>query len=206
VAADAMTLAAALDVVVVRGTAMQRAGEERPGTMSALLGVGTAGAERMCDEVRGDDVLIVANQNSPVQVVASGSIPAIERLEALAKDRKVRAVRLNVAGAFHSALMEPARAAIDERLGVLAEPAFPIAENVSGSLTSDASELRALLARHVVSAVRWESCVRALAEAGATTFIEAGPGDVLTKLARRIAPDATAVAAGSPGAARDALT
>ena len=112
VAADVIGLSEALDVVVIRGRAMQRAGEERPGTMSALLGVDTAQASALCDEARGDDVLVVANENSPVQVVISGSIPAIERAEALAKERKIRAVRLSVAGAFHSALMEPAVAPI----------------------------------------------------------------------------------------------
>lgn len=202
VAADVVGLAEALDVVVIRGRAMQRAGEERPGTMTALLGVDAVQAAALCDEARDDDVLVVANENSPVQVVISGSIPAIERAETLAKERKMRAVRLNVAGAFHSALMEPAIAPIVERLASIdfATPRFPIAENVAGALVDDPDELRALLGRHVVSPVRWESCMRALSDAGATTFVEAGPGDVLTKLAKRVVPEATAVAVGSPAA------
>ena len=109
VAAGAVSLGDALDLVVVRGAAMQRAGEERPGAMTALLGVGADDAAALCDEARGDDVLVVANENSPMQVVISGSVPAIERAEAIAKERRVRAVRLPVAGAFHSPLMEPAR-------------------------------------------------------------------------------------------------
>lgn len=202
VAADVVGLAEALDIVVIRGRAMQRAGEERPGTMTALLGVDAVQAAALCDEARDDDVLVVANENSPVQVVISGSIPAIERAETLAKERKMRAVRLNVAGAFHSALMEPAIAPIVERLASIdfATPRFPIAENVAGALVDDPDELRALLGRHVVSPVRWESCMRALSDAGATTFVEAGPGDVLTKLAKRVVPEATAVAVGSPAA------
>jgi [acyl-carrier-protein] S-malonyltransferase len=207
VAAEALALRDALEVVVVRGVAMQRAGEERPGTMAALLGVGTAEAERLCDEVRDDDVLVVANQNSPAQVVASGSIAAIERLEALAKARRVRAVRLQVAGAFHSELMRPA---VEPVLGVLdrielRDPEIPVAENVSGELVRDAATLRELLGRQVVSPVRWEAGIRALAEAGATTFMEAGPGDVLTKLMKRIDPGPAALAVGTPEAARDAL-
>ena len=172
--------------------------------MTALLGVGVEEASGMCDEVRRDDVLLVANQNSPVQVVASGSIPAVERLELLAKARKVRAVRLNVAGAFHSPLMEPAVAELNARLAELElrEPTFPIAENVAGRLVSDSAELIELVRRHIVSPVRWESCVRALASAGAGTFLETGPGDVLTKLARRIVPEADARAIGAPEAAR----
>jgi [acyl-carrier-protein] S-malonyltransferase len=205
VAADVIGLSDALDVVVIRGRAMQRAGEERRGTMAALLGVDAATASALCDEVREDDVLVVANENSPVQVVISGSITAIERAETVAKERKIRAVRLNVAGAFHSVLMEPAMAPIVERLASIGfhAPRFPIAENVTGSLVEDPEDLRALVGRHVVSPVRWESCVRSLSDAGAELFVEAGPGDVLTRLAKRVVPQATAVAVGSPEAASE---
>jgi [acyl-carrier-protein] S-malonyltransferase len=208
VAAGVMALGDALDLVVVRGAAMQRAGDERPGTMTALLGVGAADAAALCDEVRHDDVLVVANENSTAQVVISGSVPAIERAEALARERKVRAIRLNVAGAFHSPLMEPARGAIEERIDAIAfsAPRLPVAENVVGTLVSDPVELRSLLKRQVVSPVRWESSVRALAEAGTASFLEAGPGDVLTKLMKRIVPDAAARAIGSPEDARAAAS
>jgi [acyl-carrier-protein] S-malonyltransferase len=204
VAADVIGLADALDVVVVRGWAMQRAGEERPGTMCALLGVDAAQAAALCDDARGDDVLVVANENSPAQVVISGSVSAIERAEARAAERKIRAVRLKVAGAFHSPLMEPAVEPIVERLSTIdfGSPRFPIAENVAGALIDDPVELRELVGRHVTSPVRWESCVQALARAGANVFVEAGPGDVLTKLAKRAVPGATSVAVGSPADAR----
>jgi [acyl-carrier-protein] S-malonyltransferase len=140
--------------------------------------------------------------------VISGSVPAIERAETAAKERRIRAIRLQVAGAFHSPLMEPARAAIDERIDTIlfSPPRLPVAENVSGTLVSDPEELRSVLKRHVVSPVRWESCVRALADAGATSFLEAGPGDVLTKLMKRIVPDAAARAVGSPEDARAAAS
>ena len=208
VAAGVVPLGHALDLVVVRGAAMQRAGEERPGAMSALLGMGAEDAAALCEEARRDDVLVVANENSPAQAVISGSVPAIERAEALAKKRKVRAIRLRVAGAFHSPLMEPARAAIDERIDAIdfSAPRFPVAENVVGALVSDPVELRSLMKRHVVSPVRWESSVRALADAGATSFLEAGPGDVLTKLMKRIVPDAAARAIGSPEDGRAAAS
>lgn len=203
VAAGVLDLAAALRIVVVRGRAMEEAGRQRPGTMSALLGAGTEEATALCDEARGEDVLLVANENSPQQVVISGSIPAIERAEALASTRRIRAVRLNVAGAFHSPLMEPAveplAAAIDAE--VFRPPRFPIAANVTGELALDAEVLRELLKRHVVSPVRWEGCARALLRAGAEAFVEAGPGDVLTKLAKRATPGARAAAVGTPEAA-----
>jgi [acyl-carrier-protein] S-malonyltransferase len=175
--------------------------------MTALLGVGAADAEQLCAEVRDDDELVVANQNSPVQVVASGSIAAIERLEALAKDREVRAVRLPVAGAFHSELMRPAVEPVLDALArmELRDPVFPIAENVSGELVVDAAALRELLGRQVVSPVRWDTGIAALTGAGATTFLEAGPGDVLTKLMKRIDATRRAVPVGTPDAAREAL-
>ena len=130
-----------------------------------------------------------------------------DRAEALAKERRIRAVRLTVAGAFHSPLMEPAVEPIVERLSAIAlrAPALPVAENVSGALEDDPDRLRELLGRHVVSPVRWAAGVRALAAAGATTFLEAGAGEVLTKLAKRVVPQAAAVAVGSPQVVRDIL-
>jgi [acyl-carrier-protein] S-malonyltransferase len=208
VAAGVLTLEGALRLVVVRGEAMQRAGEARPGAMTALLGTGAEDAEALCDEARGHDVLIVANRNSPVQSVISGAVAAIERAEALAAERRIRTVLLSVAGAFHSLLMEPAvRPILDELAGLeLAVPAFPIAENVSGALVSDVQELRRLLGRHVVSPVRWQEDAQALAAAGATTFLECGPGEVLTKMAKRVVPGAVATAVGTPEAAAAAVS
>jgi [acyl-carrier-protein] S-malonyltransferase len=205
VAAGVLSLADALAIVVVRGRAMQAAAQERPGTMTALLGVGPRDANELCERARGEDVLLVANENSPRQVVISGSIPAIERAEALAAELRVRAVRLKVAGAFHSPLMEPAVAPLAEAIdaAAFAPPLFPVAANVTGELEEDPDELRALLKRHVISPVRWERCAQALAAAGADTFVEAGPGDVLTKLAKRVVPGSRAVAVASPEAAAE---
>jgi [acyl-carrier-protein] S-malonyltransferase len=200
VAAGVLELADALRIVVVRGRAMQAAGEERPGTMSALLGVGAEEARALCDEARGEDVLLVANENSPQQVVISGTVAAVERAEALASGRRIRAVRLKVAGAFHSPLMEAAVAPISAAIDAarFRPPRFPVAVNVTGELVSDPEELRSLLRRHVVSPVRWERCARSLRDAGAELYVEAGPGDVLTRLAKRAVPGARAVTVGSP--------
>ena len=120
---------------------------------------------------------------------------------------KIRAVRLSVAGAFHSSLMEAAVAPINEALDrfVFAPPRFPIAENVTGTLVDDPTELRRLVGLHVLSTVRWDACAQALAAAGASTFIECGAGDVLTKLAKRVVPGLRAVAVGSPAAIADAV-
>ncbi|MBI3647960.1 MAG: ACP S-malonyltransferase [Actinobacteria bacterium] len=208
VAAGVCSLADTLGVMTVRGRAMQAAGEARPGAMAALLGVGAEAAEEICDEAREEGVLLVANENSPRQVVISGSIDAVERAEARCASLKIRTVRLNVAGAFHSPLMAPATAPLSEAIDAIAfrAPLMPIASNVTGSLVDDPEELRELSKRQVVSPVRWERCVRALAEAGVDTFVEAGPGDVLTKLAKRAAPGTRAVAVGSPEAAASLLS
>ena len=205
VAAGACDLPSMLEVVVVRGRAMQRAGEDRPGAMSALIGIDATQASELCDEARGDDVLTVANENGPAQAVISGSPAAVERAETIAAGRRVRAVRLKVAGAFHSPLMAPAVPPIVEALArtEFRELRFPIAENVTGALVDDPEDLRDLLGRQVVTPVRWGSCARALADAGATMFVEAGPGDVLTRLAKRVVPGVEAVAVGSPDAASE---
>lgn len=207
VAAGVLSLADAARIVAVRGDAMQAAADAHPGAMTALLGVDTTDAAALCDASRGDDVLLVANENSPQQVVVSGSIDAIVRLEAACAERKIRAVRLAVAGGFHSPLMEPViaplRAAITA--AAFAAPRFPVASNVTGALVEDPDEIRDLLVRHVVSPVRWVACVAAVVAAGADRLVEAGPGDVLTKLAKRVAPGVPAVAVGDPAAARAAV-
>jgi [acyl-carrier-protein] S-malonyltransferase len=203
VAADAIVLADALELVRVRGAAMQRAGEQRPGAMAALLGVGPSEAETLCDEARAGDELVVANRNSPAQSVVSGSVAAIERLEVAARQRKVRTMRLHVAGAFHSELMRPAVQAVLDVLDRIAfsDPVVPVAENVTGELVNDAGRLRELVGRQVVSPVRWEDGVRNLIDAGADRFVEAGPGDVLTKLMKRIDPSVAALSVGDAAAA-----
>jgi len=208
VAAAAMTLEDALTVVRVRGRAMQAAAQASAGTMAAIIGASAHDGAAICDAVRNGDELVVANENSPRQVVLSGSVPAVERAEAEARSRGFRAVRLSVAGAFHSALMKPAAQAIREALDQvpLRDPRFPVVANVTGGLVVQAHVERALLDRHVISPVRWERSIRTLAETGFATFVEAGPGDVLAKLVRRIHDGARGVSIGSPAAALDLAT
>jgi [acyl-carrier-protein] S-malonyltransferase len=200
VAAGILDLTAAIDAVVVRGHAMQDAARSHPGTMTALIGAATDDAERICMEARGDGVLAIANENAANQVVLSGSPDAVERAEAAARKRGLRAIRLHVAGAFHSELMAPAADEILARLASIRfQPArFPVVANVTGELVSDGETFRELLGRHVVSPVRWERSMRSLAEAGFETFAEAGPGQVLTRIVRRDLPGVRSVALGSP--------
>jgi len=200
VAAGVVDLPSALAVVVARGRAMQMASERRPGTMTALIGIGPDDAAEICEIAGRGDVLAVANENAANQVVLSGTVAAIERSEEIAKSRGARAIRLNVAGAFHSPLMQPAVEPIREALAATAfrAPTFPIVANVSGESVDEPAAMRDLLARHVVSPVRWERSMRTLAEAGFDAFVEAGPGQVLTKLVKRQLPGVRAAAIGSP--------
>jgi [acyl-carrier-protein] S-malonyltransferase len=205
VAAGVLDLVPALEAVVTRGRAMQMAAEERPGTMTALIGVGPDEAAEICEAAGRGDVLAVANENASNQVVLSGSVPAIERAEEAAKSRGVKAIRLKVAGAFHSPLMQPAVEPIRAALAGLEfrEPRFPIVANVSGRFVGDPAALRDGLSRHVVSPVRWERSMQALGGGGFDAFVEAGPGQVLSKLVKRALPGVRVTAIGSPQEAED---
>ncbi len=205
VVAGVLDLASALEMVVTRGRAMQMAAEQRPGAMAALIGVGPTEATEICEAAGRGDVLAVANENAANQVVLSGSVAAIERAEEAARSQGVRAIRLKVAGAFHSPLMQPAVEPIRAALAGLEfrSPRFPIVANISGRFVGDPAALRDGLSRHVVSSVRWERSMHVLDEAGFDVFVEAGPGQVLSKLVKRELPGARVTAVGSPKEAED---
>lgn len=200
VAAGAVDFAPALQTVIVRGQAMQDASNATPSTMTAILGMTKEDAAELCEVAGRGDVLQVANENAPSQVVLSGSVPAIERAEELARSRNAKAIRLKVAGAFHSPLMKPALTRVRQAIAELVfhEPVFPVIPNVSGRPTSEPSALRDLLSRQMTAPVRWESTMDALDESGITRYAEAGPGDVLAKLAKRCVKGASASPIGSP--------
>jgi len=200
VAAGVLDLSSALSAVVTRGRAMQMASGQRRGTMTALIGIGADEAADICETARRGDALVVANENASNQVVLSGSMEAIERAEEQATNRGAKAIRLKVAGAFHSPLMQPAVEPIREALARLEfrEPRFPIVANVTGRFVGEPAELRDALSRHIVSPVRWERSMRTLVGDGFNTFAEAGPGQVLTKLLKRGFPSVRAVPIGSP--------
>lgn len=205
-AAGALDLRSAFEVVVERGRAMQEASRAEAGAMTALIGLSPEDAAEVCSVAGRGDILEVANENAPKQIVLSGSAAAIERAEGAARSKGAKAIRLRVGGAFHSPLMRPALDRVREAISRLEfrEPNTAVVPNASGRPTTEPSALRDLLSRHLVSPVRWERSMRALGEAGVGTFVEAGPGDVLSKLVRRIVPGATVLAAGSPEAAEAA--
>jgi [acyl-carrier-protein] S-malonyltransferase len=204
VAAGVTELRPTLEAVVERGRAMHDASEATPGAMTALVGISPQDAAEIVTVAGRGDVLTVANENSPKQTVVSGTVAAVERAEQLAQSRRARVVRLNVAGAFHSPLMQPAMSRVREAIARLEfhPPRFPVVPNASGRPTGQPSAMRDLLSRHLVSPVKWERSVRAMAEAGIDLFVEAGPGDVLGKLTKRCVPGARTVSVGTPTEAR----
>ncbi len=196
VAAGALEPADAMRLVIARGRAMAAM---RQGAMAALLGADLATAEQLCAavEAAGLGPVVVANLNAPGQVVLSGSVEGIDAAVAMGRDRGVRkAMRLRVSGAFHSPLMADAAAAVAALLDAvpLHDARVPVACNVDGALVRDAGGLRDRLRRQLASPVRWTDCVLALAGLEPDLLVELGPGGVLTGLARRIDPEARALA------------
>jgi len=200
VASGAVALEPGLAALAARATAMEKASFENPGAMTAIVGLSLREAMEVCEVAGRGDVLAVANENSPKQTVLSGSLTAVERAEELARSRGGKAIRLPVAGAFHSPLMSSAVQPVREALSRIhfERPAFPIIPNASGKPTTQPLVLRDLLSRHLISPARWDASMQAMAAAGVDFVIEAGPGDVLGKLARRSIPGATVRSAGTP--------
>ena len=201
VAAGALSFADAVRTVRRRGELMFRAGQERPGTMAAVLGMDDAALEAVCNEASalGGEV-VPANYNSPGQLVISGDIPSVQNAMELAKKNGAkRAVQLNVSGAFHSPLMQPAEAGLRVQLDEveLRSPKFPIISNVTAQPVSDVIDARRLLVEQLMSPVRWTACIRTMVDNGVTQFIELGPGNVLSGLMKRIEKSAATKAVGT---------
>jgi len=189
-AAGSMDFASALRTVRRRGELMFRSGESRPGTMAAILGLDDDVVEAVCRDASGaDGVCVAANYNSPGQLVISGDVAAVDRAIELAKTAGARrALRLNVSGAFHSPLMEVAAPGLAEQLDSVdfVAPTWPVVSNVNAAPVVDPAEARQLLLRQLTSAVRWTDCMATIVGAGVTSFLELGPGAVLTGLLKRI--------------------
>jgi [acyl-carrier-protein] S-malonyltransferase len=199
VAAGAMRFEEAAALVVARGEAMARAGEDAPGTMAALIGISDDDAEAACHRAEGE--VWVANYNAPGQVVIAGTSDAVAAASELARELGARKVlALPVSGAFHTPLMAAARPALRKALGnvVLSTPEVPVVANIDARVHSDPAEWPRLLSAQLCGPVRWRQTVGTLSGLGATVFVEVGPGGVLTGLVRRAAPEAQALAVTKP--------
>jgi len=187
---------AALRLVRKRGELMAAAGD---GAMAAILGLELAAVEAACEQAREVGTVAVANHNCPGQIVITGQSEAVASAVELAKAAGAQhAVPLRVSGAFHSRLMESAGRELRTVLEGVAfeDAAVPLVSNVDAQARTDAAGIREALARQISSPVMWEQSVRAIAAQGITTFIEVGPGAVLSGLIRRTVPEAETYRAG----------
>jgi [acyl-carrier-protein] S-malonyltransferase len=185
-----------------RGELMLDAGRQRPGTMAAVLGLATAEVQSACDEAsRQNGLAVPANLNAPDQTVISGDPAGVARAGEGCKARGAkRVIPLNVSGAFHSPLMAPAVDGLREALteATFADPAFPVIANASGEAIHTGLDAKRLLADQLTAPVRWVACMQgAAALFPGATFIEVGPGAVLSGLLKRIVPGAKAITLGT---------
>ena len=195
-AAGAFSFADGLKLVRLRGQAMEEAARARPGTMASVLGLELELLQAVCAETGAQ----VANLNSPGQVVISGTAEAVIAASAKAKERGAkRVIPLEVGGAFHSRLMEPAGLRLQQALQSLPvqPPRYPVASNVTGAYHGEAGQIRQLLVRQLTEPVQWVACVRTMADKGIKTYVEAGSGTVLKGLVRKIDPEAAVHSAGT---------
>ena len=187
--AGAMTFADALRVVQIRGRAMQAAADATPGSMASILGMDVPEVESLVSEARAAGTLEVANLLCPGNTVVSGALAAIEKLEQICGERGgIRAIRLTVAGAFHTTLMKPADEALAAALAGISvqAPRVPVWSNVDAKPHTEAADIRPLLVKQVLSPVRWEETMRGLLADGVERFYEIGPGRVLAGLLKRV--------------------
>jgi [acyl-carrier-protein] S-malonyltransferase len=202
VAAGTLTSLDAAKLVRRRGELMLEAGRQRPGTMAAVLGLDTAQVETACDDASGPDGLAVAaNINAPDQTVISGDPVGVERAGANCKTRGAkRVIPLNVSGAFHSPLMASAVDGLLEALtgATFGDPVFPVIANASAEAIRSGLDAKRLLADQLTAPVRWVACMQAAAAlCPGATFIEVGPGAVLSGLLKRIVPGSKTVTLGT---------
>ncbi len=196
VAASALSFEDGLKLVVARANAMQKACELQPSTMAAILGLQDNVVEEICAGIA--EIVVPANYNCPGQLVISGSIEGIDRAcAALTAAGAKRALKLNVGGAFHSPLMEPARLELQqaiENTSVLA-PICPIYQNVDPQPTIDPLQIKANLITQLTGAVRWTQTITNMLANGANDFIEVGPGNVLQGLVKKVSREVKTSAA-----------
>lgn len=187
-AAGALTFSEGIRLVKARMEAMASAAGQNPGGMLAVLGAKAEDLASWLEKAGETGLVVPANENSPGQVVLSGDPSALSRVEELAKAASVKAIRLKVAGAFHSPLMAAAAEVMKPVLAGanIKDPALPVVGNVAATVLTGAQQVRQELELQLVSPVKWEACVRAMASQGVDTFIEAGPGKVLCGLIKRI--------------------
>lgn len=197
VAAGAMKLGEAVRLVRERGRRMQSSGAGRDGAMAAVLGLDDAAVPELVARASASGLFAVANRNSPGQIVVSGERPAIDAAVEIARELGAKRVLvLPVSVAAHSPLMAEAAAGMREVLAdaAIGDPIVPLLANADAHPITTADGVRTELVEHLTAGVDWVRAVETMTRAGVDTFVEVGPGKVLTNLIKRIAPDADAIA------------
>lgn len=187
VSAGALSFEEGLTLVSKRAMAMQKACEAQPSTMAAILGLADDVVESVCAEI--PEVVVAANYNCPGQLVISGSIEGVDKAcEMLTTKGAKRALKLNVGGAFHSPLMEPARVELKAAIEAAAfnTPICPVFQNVDAQPYTNSDQIKANLIAQLTAPVRWTQTSENMLKAGATSFTELGPGAVLAGLIKKV--------------------
>jgi [acyl-carrier-protein] S-malonyltransferase len=201
-AAGALSIEDAVRLVRRRGELMYETGVQRPGAMAALLGETSRPIEEICDEAtKAAGTVVPANYNCPGQLVISGESSGVDKAMELAKASGAkRAIKLNVSGAFHSPLMQPAKEGLKAALDAakFSNPKFEVLANVDGTPVKDAGAARQKLVEQLVSPVRWTEEVAAIAaKYPEALYVEMGPGNVLAGLVKKIAPNVKTMTCGT---------
>ncbi len=187
VANKALTFEDGLKLVSKRAIAMQKACELNPSTMAAILGMEDDAVATICASI--DDVVVPANYNCPGQIVISGSTRGVDiACKKLTEAGALRAIKLNVGGAFHSPLMEPAKVELEEAIlsTTVSKPICPIYQNVTGQVVSNPDIIKSNLIAQLTAPVKWTQTVNQMLRDGATSFTEVGPGRVLSGLIKKV--------------------
>lgn len=192
VASGMLSMEDGFKVIKARAAAMDKAGKETEGAMYAIMKMTAEEIEKICDEI--DGYVVPVNYNSPVQTVIAGEKAACEKAAAVFAEKKARAVPLKVSAAFHSKLMEGAAKEFFDAIKDVSfnKPSVAFYSNVTGSELKDFSDMPSLLAKHMVSPVRFTSELEAMSKSGIDKFIELGPNKVLTGLVKKTIKDAEA--------------
>lgn len=189
VAAGALSFEDAVMLVRQRGAFMQEAVPFGEGTMAAILGLENEVVEEICHEAQKTGVVEPANYNSPGQLVIAGTVAGVEKAMELAKEKGAkRCVQLPVSGPFHSSLLKPASLKLEEALSKITinRAQIPVVANITAEVTQDPQIIKENLINQVSGAVRWQQSVEKLIQLGVTTFVEVGPGKVLSGLIKKI--------------------
>ena len=201
VAAGCLDWEAGLELVCLRGRLMRDVQRERPGAMAAVVGLDLERLDDLCRQAEPAGVVVVANRNTSAQNVVSGESAAVERVMALAREAGAeQVVLLRVGAAFHSPLMEPVREKMAVALEAASwrEPRLRLALNATGGVAGSAAEVREAMIDQITSPVRWADCMASLVASGVDSFLEVGPGRVLTGLVKLAYPGMNAAAVDGP--------